>query len=110
MAEKKEMAGKVVEEKKIEVVFTAPVKFEGEEVERLDLSGLRELKGKDVKEIDRILRRMGHNEPDPELTADGAVLYACRATGRPVEFFDQLPMTEARRVKVRVLDFLLFAR
>ena len=110
MDQKKEIKAeeKMGKTNELEVVFSEPVEFDKKTVEKLDLSGLKNLTGKDMKEIDRMLRSMGHTEHDPELTADGAIHYAARAAGKPLEFFNALPIRDARKVKVKVLNFLLY--
>ncbi len=84
-----------------------PFMFEKKEYSEVDLSGLEHITGFDMINIEKKLHDSGIGSYDPELTAMGAFLYAACATGLPVEFFYQLPVMEARKVKVKVLVFLL---
>lgn len=83
-------------------------KFEGEEVERLDLNGLEDLTGLDMINITRMMRKRGNTDASPELTMEFAFFVAMQATGRPLEFFYGLNMKDSMKVKSRVNYFLMY--
>lgn len=89
------------------VQFNKPFVFEGNEYTSVDLSGLEDLTGMDMQEVERMLRAKGISSFHADFAAEGAVLYAARAAKLPIEFFDALPLKEARKVKVRVQNFFL---
>ncbi len=90
----------------LEIIFKKPCVFEGNTYEKLDLSGLENMTGKDYANIERALRVTGITTLNPETTPEGAYMYASRVTGVPVEFFDNLPLKEAKKVKAVVVNFL----
>ena len=83
-----------------------PVNFEGESHDKIDLSGLSEIKASDMVMINRRLSRNGNAETNQEFTLEYALNMANVATGLPLEFFDQLPPYAAMAVKNRVIGFL----
>lgn len=83
-----------------------PVKFEGETYDRIDLTGLHDIKAADMVEINRRMTRSGNVDSSPELSLEYALNMANLATGLPLEFFDQLPPYAAMAIKGRVTSFL----
>lgn len=90
----------------LKVDFKKPYIFEGETHNRIDLSGLEDMTGRDFIQIEKEVRQLGINNLNPETTAEGAYTYAARAAGVPFEFFEKLPLKEARKTKAVVVNFL----
>ncbi len=90
----------------LKVDFKKPYIFEGETHNGIDLSGLEDMTGRDFIQIEKEVRQLGINNLNPETTAEGAYTYAARAAGVPFEFFEGLPLKEARRTKAVVVNFL----
>ncbi len=104
------MAEKRSEKEKEDVLvvnFKKPFMFEEKEYKELDLRGLEELTGKDMQNAERVLHERGITSFNAEFTSEGALLYASWAAKVPIEFFDALPLREARKVKTRVINFFL---
>lgn len=87
--------------------FKKPFSFEKKEYSEVDLSGLENLTGNDMIEVERMLRAEGITSLSADLSPKGLIFYAMRAAKLPLEFFEQLPLREARKVKTRVLNFFL---
>lgn len=104
-AEKQEEG--VTQESDLVIRFKRPFTFEGQEYAELDLSGLESLTGSDMQDAERILRAKGISTFHADFSAEGTLLYASQAAGLPIEFFNALPLREARKVKTRVMNFFL---
>lgn len=83
-----------------------PINFEGKSHDKIDLSGLHEIKASDMMAVNRRLSRNGNSETNQEFTLEYAINIAQIATGLPLEFFDQLPPFAALAIKGRVMSFL----
>ncbi len=90
----------------LKVVFEKPYIFEGETYNEIDLSGLEDMTGEDLIRIEKALRMTGVKSLNFEMTPEGAFMYAAQAAGVPVEFFDLLPIAEARKIRIVVINFL----
>lgn len=86
--------------------FKEPYKFEGKEYTEVDLSPVKNLSGNDITETDRIFTEQGNMSMVPETTFPYMAILAARATGMPIEFFNQLPIKEALQVKRTIMGFL----
>lgn len=107
MSETKNEAKEAEEAKKpFEIIFKKPYVFEKKTYEKIDLSGLENMTGKEYAKIEKMLRMTGTTSLNPETTPEGAFMYASQAAGVPVEFFDKLPIKEAKKVKAMVVNFL----
>lgn len=94
------------EENDLVIKLKTPIVFEGERYEKIDLSGLENVKASDMVAINRRLSRNGNVNVNQELTLEYALHMASYASNLPVEFFDQLPPYAALAVKSRVTNFL----
>lgn len=83
-----------------------PIKFEGETYDRIDMTGLHDIKAADMVAINRRMTRSGNVASTQETTLEYALNMANLATGLPLEFFDQLPPYAAMAIKERVMVFL----
>lgn len=93
------------DEKDFYIKFKKPYKFDDETYEGVDLSGLEDLSARDMIATQRTMERSGSINVLPEMTLEYACLFASKATGLPVEFFQELPPREAIKVKNRVTNF-----
>ena len=87
------------------VKFTKPFHFEDKTYTEVDLGGMADLTAEDMIAASNYLIRKGNVSPTPEMNIEYACYIAARATGLPVEFFRQLPLKEATKVKTRVTNF-----
>lgn len=93
------------EDDNLRIKFNKPYIFEEETHEYLDLSGLENLNTKDLTEIEKKYFKNGISSFMPENTSTYAKIVAQRATGHPIEFFDQLPVKEMMKIKNVVTGF-----
>lgn len=87
------------------IKFRKPYTFEDQVYEGVDLSGLEDLSARDMIATQRSMERSGSINVIPEMSLEYACIFASRATGHPVEFFQELPPREAIKVKNRVTNF-----
>lgn len=88
------------------VSLKKPIRFEGDVYEKIDLSGLHDIKAADMIAINRRMTRSGNVDATQELTLEYALNMANAATGLPLEFFEQLPPYAALAIRGRVTGFL----
>jgi hypothetical protein len=92
------------------VKFASPYKFEGKTYEGLDLSGLYDLTGKDYIDCERYCKRKGSFEesvdPMKEFSMPFVMACACRATDKPIEFFERMSIRNLVLIKNAVVGFL----
>lgn len=88
--------------------FRKPIMFENKEYSEIDLSGLEDLTGKDMINIEKRLRQNNVNSINCEQSVEACIAYAAQASKLPEEFFDAMPGTEFRRVKNTVLNFFMY--
>jgi hypothetical protein len=88
------------------VVFNKPYTFEGQEHKEVDLSGLENLTGADLVAAEKVFATSGNVAAVNELSIGYTSILASKASGKPVEFFEQLPAKEAVKVKNTVGAFL----
>jgi hypothetical protein len=86
--------------------FNPPVSFEGMEYDRIDLSCLEDVTAMDMIAVSRKLSSIGNSDFMQENSMEYALNLAARAAGLPVEFFEQLKMSHAMKVKRCVAAFL----
>lgn len=96
-----------MEEKSYIISFRKPFVFEGEEYTQIDLSGLEELTGKDVKEMQKVFFKPSPDNMLPEFDLDYCTAVAGRVAGLPLEFFDQAPAYVLSQIKLMVQSFFL---
>ncbi len=94
------------EENNLIIVLKKPVKFEEKQYDQIDLSGLNDIKAKDMIDINRRMTRGGNVDATPELTLEYALNMANVATGLPLEFFEQLPPRVALEIRGCITGFL----
>lgn len=94
------------EENDLIINLKTPIKFEGQQYDRIDLSGLNDIKAKDMIDINRRMAKGGNADSTPELSLEYALNMANVVTGIPLEFFEQLPPRAALETRGRVTGFL----
>lgn len=88
------------------VKFKSPYNFEGKEYTEVDLSGLEKLSAADLIDADKQFSASGQFAMMNEVTLGYCLIVASKASGKPVEFFQQLPASDAIKVKNVVMNFL----
>lgn len=85
--------------------FRKPFMWEDDTYTEIDLSGLEDLSARDMIQSQRIMEKSGSINVLPEMSLEYACIFASKATGMPVEFFQALPPKEAIKVKNRITNF-----
>lgn len=90
------------------VKFSKPYRFEGKEYTEVDLSGLEGLTVKDAIDVQRQLFNQQEVAASllTETTTAFARALAVKATGKPVEFFQQMPRGASRLVRRAVQEYM----
>lgn len=86
--------------------FKKPYTFEGETYTEVDLSGLEDLSAADLCKVGKMVKKDNGVDPIAEMSLPYAIYMAARVTGKPLEFFQQLPAREAVKLKNLVAGFL----
>lgn len=86
--------------------FKKPYSFEGETYTEVDLSGLEDLSAADLCKVGKMVKKIDGVDPIAEMSLPYAIFMAARVTGKPLEFFQQLPAREAVKLKNLVAGFL----
>ena len=86
--------------------FKKPYSFEGETYTEVDLSGLEDVSAADLCKVGKLAKKDNGVDPIPEMSLSYAIYMAARVTGKPLEFFQQLPAREAVKLKNLVVGFL----
>lgn len=87
------------------VKFKKPYKYEGNEYTEVDLSGLETLTAKDLADADRQFITSGQVATVNEMSIGYACIIAAKVTGKPVEFFENLPASDGIAIKNVVTSF-----
>lgn len=106
MSEEKTAEAMEKEENPLYLKFKKPFEWEGERYEGIDLSGFDDISAKDLIQIQRTMERAGSVTTVPEVTIEYAGLFASKATGKPVEFFNAMPSKDSIQLKNKITNFL----
>jgi len=87
------------------ITFNKPFVFEGTEYKEIDLTGLENIKGRDIISACRKYSKGGNISVAPQLELPFTIDIAVRASGLPKEFFDELPPTKLFKVHSTVIGF-----
>lgn len=98
-----------VEDNPLVINFARPFKFEDSTYNSVDLSGIENLRGRDMVKASKDMARSGDISVMPEMSMEYAFMMAAKAADLPVEFFYELPPKECIKVKNRVTNFLYSA-
>ncbi len=102
-----ELAKREEKEDDFIIRFASPYRFEGKTYAGVDLSGLKELRAKDIWRVNRNYRNAGNVSVLPEIDAEYTARVAALASGLPIEFFENLPLPEATKIKAKVSGFFM---
>ena len=86
------------------------VTFENKEYPEIDLTGLENLNGRDIRELDRLFKVKGGRIAGGNVKEFDSLylqLVAAKATGLPLEFFDVISAKDATRLEVMIRNFLI---
>lgn len=97
-----------ISEEEVELVikFKKPYNFEDETISEIDLSGLENITGNDMVQVNKALVKQGLTPMLQEMQLEYAQLMAARVTGRPVEFFKGLSAKHSMKLKNTVSNFI----
>ena len=98
---------KVKEPEDFIIRFEKPYTFEHKAYAGVDLSGLKELRSKDIWKINRSYRSAGNASVLPELDAEYTARVAAKASGMPIEFFEGLSLPDMFKIKTMVSNFFM---
>ena len=100
--------GERTDERRHVVTFKRPYTFERKEYAEVDLSGLEGLTVKDAIDVQRQLFNQQEVAASllTETTTAFARALAVKSTGRPVEFFQQMPRGASRLVRRAVQEYM----
>lgn len=87
------------------IKFKKPYSFDGKEYAEVDLSGLENLSTKDLVAADKTFIASGQSAVVAELSVGYSCIIASKVTGKPIEFFEDLPGNEGIKVKNTVARF-----
>lgn len=90
----------------LKIIFKKPYKFEGKEYTEVDLSEIENLSTGDLIDADKQFSSSGQMAVMNEMTTGYSCIIASKVTGKPVEFFENLPAGEGLKVKKIVMGFL----
>lgn len=85
--------------------FSKPYRFEGKNYAGVDLSGMQNLRAKDIWKIDRNYRNAGNLGVLKEMDNEYTCRVAAAASGMPVEFFMGMALADMVKVRTKVSDF-----
>lgn len=96
------------EEQELILHFRKPYVFEGETYTELDLTGLEEVNAGQLMTVNRYMqKKFPKNNPAVlEMTLEYSQFLAAQITGKPLEFFQQMPAPESIKLKSIVVGFL----
>lgn len=86
------------------VKFEKPYKFEGEECDSLDLSGMEKMTVQDLIDIQKNIGNELAAMSVMEMTTAFAQEMAVKATGKPVEFFKLMPRGKIKKVQAAIIQ------
>lgn len=87
------------------VKFSRPYVFEDETFEGIDVSCLEGLSARDIMEVEKRFYKLGIATVNPETTLAYAKIVLQKASGLPIEFFDDLPAKDMMQIKRKVVNF-----
>ena len=87
------------------IKFEKTYEFEGEKIDRVDMSGIEDITVNDMIKANKILTNAGNISVMPETSLEYAIVIASFATGKPIEFFKQLIPKDGMKIKNKVMGF-----
>jgi hypothetical protein len=89
------------------IKLSHPYKYDDEEISELDMSGIEDLTGRDIKKAQSIMTRHGNIATVLETNVEFLQLMAAAACGKEVEFIEELNAKDTTRVKNWVSGYFL---
>lgn len=83
--------------------------FEGEDIDVMDLRGLRDVTAADMIKVSRMMSMTGNVESNEEMSLEYACNLAGSVTEHPIEFYKSLKAPDAIKLKNRVTGFFFGA-
>lgn len=90
-----------------EVIFSKPYKWEDTEYKGIDLANMANLNGNDL--IEAVKKTSGGGlttTVNSEYELETILLLVSMATGKPIEFFRDMPVKEVIKIKYKAISFL----
>lgn len=87
------------------IKFDKTYNFEEEAFNKLDLSKIEDINGRQLTAIEKAFCKTGVISTTPETTSTYAKIVATAVTGLPAEFFENLSGKEIRKIKTAVMRF-----
>lgn len=87
--------------------LTREYEWDGEKIKSLDMSGLMDLRTVDLEFVDMVLAKMGHSPQNKYRDTTFQKHVAMKATGYPVEFFNELSIRDMIIVGSKVFAYFL---
>lgn len=82
-----------------------PFVYDGVTVKEIDLSGIFDLTGMDMCELDREAARLGYSLQHPEMTRQYAMLVAAKVNNKPNDFCQRMKARDSMRLRAMVTAF-----
>ena len=89
------------------VIFSKPYKWEDKEYTGIDLANMANLNGNDL--IEAVKKTSGGGlttTVNSEYELETILLLVSMATGKPIEFFRDMPVKEVIKIKYKAISFL----
>ena len=108
MSQSTEIRENEISEEDVELVikFKKPYKFEGKEIGEIDLSGLENITGNDMIQINKALSKQGQLPVLQEMQLEYAQEMAARITCYPVEFYKGFSAKDSMKLKNTISNFI----
>lgn len=88
-------------------IFSKPIKFEdGPEIKEIEID-LDGINGYDISEVKKQFSAAGNFSPILATDTDFCIMMAARKSGKPIEFFKELPGKDYLAIAQGVQNFLL---
>jgi hypothetical protein len=88
-------------------IFSKPIKFEDEpEIKEIEID-LDSINGYDISEVKKQFSAAGNFSPILATDTDFCIMMAARKSGKPIEFFKELPGKDYLAIAQGVQNFLL---
>ncbi len=90
---------------KLIIKFKTPYNFEGSSYTEVDLTGLEELSVTEMIAAEKEFMAKGNTPLLQEMSMEYACILANKVTGKPIEFFKQMPLKHGIKLKNTVTSF-----
>lgn len=90
------------------VTLTKTYEFEGQSIDKIDLSGLEDLTTADGEYVDRVMAKLNYHPRDKFRDITYTKHIAMRVTNLPIEFFDRLKWKDQQIITSRIGVYFFF--